>query len=312
MGERVMNIGLVGCGHWGQYILRDLQTLGCRVSVVARSEETRRRAEAGGADLVVEGSDQLNGVDGVVVATPTSVHADSVEQILGLGVPIFVEKPLTNDPAQAQMIADSAPDRVFVMDKWRYHPGIELLAWLTRKGALGEIRGVKTTRIGWGSPHRDVDAIWILLPHDLSIALEILGHLPPPTGALADVAGGVVRGIDAWSSGSQWAAYQVSSRSPERMRSTAVYGSEATAVLAGTFAQHVAVYPAGDPQETSVPQPRLLAVPTDMPLLAELRAFVDHLNGGAAPRSSAKEGAAIVKTVAAFRELAGLDQETES
>jgi predicted dehydrogenase len=305
------SIGLVGCGNWGKHILRDLKTLGCQVSVVARSPESRGRAEAGGAARVVAYSDQLGGVEGVVIATPTFLHADSIEEVLDRGVPVFVEKPLTNDSARARAIANAAPDRVFVMDKWRYHPGIELLARLARNGDLGEIRGVKSVRFGWGISHSDVDAVWILFPHDLSIVLEILGHLPSPTGAVADVAGGLARGIEAWSMGSPWAAYQVSSRSPERIRSTVVYGETATALLSDGFAEHVAVYPTVDLTDVETPMPRLLPISNEMPLLAELRAFVEHVRGGPPPRSSAEEGATIVQAITSFRRLAGLDRNIE-
>lgn len=53
------NIGLVGCGHWGRHILRDLVTLGRRVTVVARSAESRKRASEGGAAAIVEGVEAL-------------------------------------------------------------------------------------------------------------------------------------------------------------------------------------------------------------------------------------------------------------
>ena len=301
------SIGLVGCGQWGKHILRDLKNLGCRVSVVARSAESRNRAETGGADRVVAGVDDLGDVDGVVIATPTFFHAESIEQVLDRGVPVFVEKPLSNDADRAQLIADTAPERVFVMDKWRYHPGIELLGQLARNGDLGDVHGVKTVRFGWGISHRDVDAVWILFPHDLAIVLEILGRIPVPRGAVADVAGGSARGIEAWSHGPPWASYQVSSRSPERIRSTVVYGEAATAQLSDSFAEHVAVYPTVELTAVEMPQPRLIPISNEMPLLAELRAFVDHVRGGPPPRSSVQEGADIVKALAAFRKLAGLD-----
>src|SRR5262249_46632918 len=174
-------VGLVGCGSWGRFILRDLLTLGCRVTVVARTEASRERAD--GAAEIVGSIDELPEVEGIVVATPTSNHAEVVEESLARGVPVFVEKPLTNDVAKAERLAGAADGRLFVMDKWRYHPGVELLARLAQDGSLGEVVGLHTTRIGWGNAHDDVDATWVLAPHDLSIGLEILGHVPEARGA---------------------------------------------------------------------------------------------------------------------------------
>jgi len=75
------------------------------------------------------------------------------------------------------------------MDKWRYHPGVEALAHAARSGELGEILAIRSYRLGWSNPHKDVDALWILLPHDLAIAYEILGHLPKVKAASTPVRG---------------------------------------------------------------------------------------------------------------------------
>ena len=141
-----MVVGLVGCGRWGQHILRDLVTLGCEVPVVARSQESRARAEGGGARELVGDIASLPRVDGVVVATPTSTHAAVVEEALELGVPIYCEKPLCDDPAAAERLAESGAGRLFVMDKWRYHPGVQELAAIARDGRLGSVSGLRTVR----------------------------------------------------------------------------------------------------------------------------------------------------------------------
>ena len=83
--------------------------------------DPRERARA--AAEIVGSVDELPEVEGIVVATPTSTHAEVVEEALGLGVPVFVEKPLTDDAAAAERLASAAEDRLFVMDKWRYHSG---------------------------------------------------------------------------------------------------------------------------------------------------------------------------------------------
>jgi predicted dehydrogenase len=298
-------IGLVGCGAWGKYILRDLVALGCDVAVVARSERTSATAREGGAGSVVRSIDELPDVEGIVVATPTGTHAAVVSEALERGVPIFVEKPLTDDPEAADRLAAAAPDRLFVMDKWRYHPGIELLGTVAREGELGRVIGLRTTRNGWGNPH-DVDAIWVLAPHDLSIALEILGTLPKPRTAVADAADGTATGLVGVLGDEPWHAVEVSSRAIVRRREITLVCEEGVAALPDAYEDRVQIARATDPHDSTAPEPKARPISTEFPLLRELRAFVEHLDGGPPPRSSAAEGAAIVGVVSELRRLAGL------
>jgi predicted dehydrogenase len=299
-------IGLVGCGAWGRHILRDLVELGCEITVVARSEQAKATAESGNAARVVRSIAELPAVDGIVVATPTSTHADVIEELLPLGVPLFVEKPLTDDPDAAERLAAAAPERLFVMDKWRYHPGVELLGKIARNRELGEVVGLRTTRVGWGNPHEDADAIWILAPHDLSIALEILGSLPPAKAALADSIDGVATGLIAMLGEAPWLALEVSSRAIERRRELTLVCSEGVAVLPDGYSEVVRIARAVDPTDTKPPDSEVRPISAELPLLRELRAFVEHVNGGPPPRSSAAEGAAVVRALAELRALAGL------
>jgi len=289
-------IGLVGCGKWGQLILRDLLSLGCRVSVVARSAESRARAE--GAETVVGSLAELPQVDGIVVATPTSTHAEVTEEALARGVPVFVEKPLTDDPVAAERLA-AAGERLFVMDKWRYHPGVELLAGLAREGSLGGVRGLLTTRIGWGNAHDDVDAAWILAPHDLSIALEVLGELPEARAAVGEVTERGIELLVGLLGERPWHRLEISARSPQRRREVTLVCELGVASLADGYSDHVLV------QRNGTTEAERVEISTELPLLRELRAFVEHLEGGPPPRSSAAEGALVVRRIAELRALAG-------
>ncbi len=296
-----MVVGLVGSGGWGRHILRDLVTLGCEVPVVARSQESRARAEEGGAREIVGDIASLPRVDGVVVATPTSTHAAVLEEALELGVPVYCEKALSDDATAAERLAESGAGRLFVMDKWRYHPGVLALAAIARERRLGAVSGLRTVRVGWGNPHDDVDPVWVLAPHDLSVALEVMGAVPHGEAAAAQWLDGdavqlsaLLRG-DGW-----WHALEVSGRSPERRRRIELLCEDGVAVLAGGWDEHVSVCRAGPDGEEE-----RIETPGELPLLAELRAFVEHLGGGPPPRSSAKEGAAIVAAIAELRRLAG-------
>ena len=290
-------VGLAGCGSWGRYILRDLLSLGCSVSVVARSPESMARAE--GADTIAGSVRELPEVDGIVIATPTTTHATVIEHALERGVPVFVEKPLTNDPAAADRLTAAAGERLFVMDKWRYHPGVELLRDLARDGSLGAVRGLFTTRIGWGNPHDDVDAAWVLAPHDLSIALEILGELPGARAAVADLSGDDVQGLVGLLGERPWHRLEISVRSPERRREVQLVCEQGVALLADGYSEHVLVHRDG------ADEPERREIAAELPLLRELRAFVEHLQGGPPPRSSAAEGALVVQRIAELRGLAG-------
>jgi predicted dehydrogenase len=296
-----MVVGLVGCGNWGRHILRDLVALGCEVPVVARSDESKVRAREGAAAAIVQSVASLPRLDGAVVASATSAHAAVIDELLALGVPVFCEKPLTDDPAEANRLAALAPDTLFVMDKWRYHPGVRELAAIARERRLGTVAGLVTRRVGWGNIHDDVDAVWVLAPHDFAIALEIFGALGRPEAAVAHAFGsrveqltGLLRGAD-W-----WHTLEVSARSPKRRRVIELHCEGGVAVLSDGWAEHVSVFTDG---HEGVAEQRVEAR-GELPLLAELRAFVEHLGGGPPPRSSAAEGAAVVAAIAELRTLA--------
>ena len=300
-----IRVGLVGCGRWGRFVLRDLVALGSEVTVAVPSAESRAAALEGGAANVVESADDLTDVEGIVVATPTQTHAEVVERSLEHGVPVFVEKPLTDDLAAADRLAAAAPDRLFVMDKWRYHPGIELLAALARDNELGRVVGLRTLRLGWGNPH-DVDTAWIFLPHELSIGLEILGDPPAPNSAVADVVDGSVVGILGLMGDDPWHALEVSTRSAERRREVRLLCEEGVAVLPDPYSDQVQIFRRTELAEQTAPEPELRPISTELPLLRELRAFLEHLDGGPPPRSSAAEGAAAVRAITELRALMGV------
>jgi predicted dehydrogenase len=292
-------IGLAGCGEWGRHILRDLRLLGCDVHVVARSAASRGRAEEGGAASVVASVEELPEIGGAVVASSTISHAAVAEALLGRGIPVFVEKPLTADVGEAERLAAIEGGRLFVMDKWRYHAGVEALAEIARSGELGSVIGLRSTRISWGHRFDDVDTVWIHAPHDLAIALEILGTVPAARSAVGERADGSLRGILAFLGDDPWFAVEISATASERRREIKLACEGGVAWLADAYADHVAVAPAG------VDEPDRRPISSELPLLRELRAFVEHLDGGPPPRSSAAEGVEIVRRIAELRALAG-------
>ena len=299
-------VGVVGYGNWGRNIVRDLIALGAAVTVVARDETKRRAALEAGAARVVGATDDLpDDLQGLVVVTPTVTHAEVTEQLIPYGVPIYVEKPLTCDAAAARHLAELAPDRLFVMHKWRYHPGIELLGEIARSGELGPVVGLRTVRVGWGNPHPDVDGVWILVPHDLSIALEILGEIPEPRSAVAEIVGGKWAGIVGLLGDEPWFALESSTAHPVQRREIRLVCRDGVAVLYDPYADHILVT-RGEPNEGTREEEKR-PISTEFPLVRELRAFLEHLGGGPPPKSNAEEAVADVAAIERLRELASLE-----
>jgi hypothetical protein len=89
----------------------------------------------------------------------------------------------------ARRIVAAARVRVFVTGKWRYHLGIVATARMARSGQLEKILAIRTVHLGWNHNRRDVDAIWILMPHDLAIASASPSDLrggPAPRSSAAE------------------------------------------------------------------------------------------------------------------------------
>jgi predicted dehydrogenase len=293
-----LRIGLVGCGRWGRVILRDLLTLGAQVQVTCRSEATTTAALGAGATTAGATLPEADAVDAYVVATPSATHAQVLDALVPTGRPIYVEKPMTADVASARRLAAAAPDRLFVMDKWRYHPAIEAMRREAAAGAVGRVLAIKTSRWQWSSPHRDVSPLWILAPHDISIALHILGRIPPLKEAFAAAPGRPDLGLSArLGDADTHVLIDIGVASTEHRRRCLLVGTEASLELTDAYDDRLLVRRGapGDPAARA----EVLAVGVEMPLLAELRAFLAHVRGdGPPPLSSAAEGLAVVERLA--------------
>ena len=290
-----MNIGLVGVGPWGAHILRDLRTLGAVVHAVARSPKSIERAQKGGAASVVFSPDALpHSCSGYVVANRTTSHLDAVEELLPRGRPIYVEKPLTSDVARAKRLPEEAHHLVFIMHKWRYHPGVIELARIAAREDYGPAEGLRSFRLGWGVFHADVSTLWTLAPHEYSIALEIFGEVPRPVAAWQDP---LTSNEAAASARLETRAgvpimFEVSTNHPVKLRRLLLKCRDAVCQLDDTDYGAISVRPLG------ARSPDVIRVGDELPLFAELRAFLDHLRGGPPPKTSFAEELQVIESIA--------------
>lgn len=304
MSEARRRIGLVGVGDWGRHILRDLISLGAEVYAVARSEASIARAWAGGASGVVGSVDELpTDCDGYIVAWRTVSHLDAVEPLLTRGKPIFVEKPLASDLGRIRRLPRSASRLVFTMHKWRYHPGIVELARIAASEEFGPVVGLRTFRMGWENHHTDVNAIWILAPHEMSIALHILGEVPKVLDAWRDPTVDAPEGVILRSETSKGipVVSEVSSGKPNKHRATILACRDASCELDDSHYDRIAIRRRGTLQDGEIETRHVAA---DMPLKSEIAAFLQHIAGGPAPFTTLAEETAIVEQIERVHELA--------
>jgi predicted dehydrogenase len=296
-------IGLVGCGLWGRNILRELNFLGAQVLVVDPNPKSRESAKQNGAQDVFETIEALPDVDGFILSTPASMHAAQIEDLLRFNKPVFTEKPFVLDLEDALRLKSLGSNRLFVMHVWRYHPTVQALKTIISEKRIGDLEMIRTRRCNWTSPRKDVDPIWTLLPHDISIFTELTGQVPQAVFAKAEFCNGKPVGMLAITEGGCPCIAEVSTRYAEKIREVRIHGSEGVAVLTGDGTT-VGVY-LGNP-DSSKEEMSEIQVPGEPALRLEIRRFLEYLSGGPPPDTTLDEAVEITRCVITLREMAGV------
>ena len=288
-------IGLIGCGRWGKNILRDLITLNCHVFVVEKKTTERQNATDLGAKAVFEKIEYLPDVDGYIVATETINHYDVIVRLLKNNKPIFSEKPLTNTLQKTEDLLRLGSKQLFVMHKWRYHPGVEKIAEIVSSNQYGKLVHLDVERKQYGIPHKDVDASFILLPHDLSIALHIMGHLPEIKYAFGNYdANRKIHYLNINLGTNPTCKIEISDRFTKNHRMVHAQLEHSSILLDDPLSDHIQIKESnGD----------ILLTPIDIeyPLLRELKTFLRFIKGGAAPMTTLNEEVEIMKVLTLAR-----------
>lgn len=181
------NIALVGFGYWGKNLARNFNALGsCNLHTIIEPNSDRAKscqAQYPKANVVANLNDVLNdnAIDAIVIATPVDSHFDLAKAALEAGKHVLVEKPLTNTVAQAKELIALAEQmkRVLMVDHtYLYTGAIGFLKEYINSGELGDIYYIDSTRINLGLFQNDVNVLWDLAPHDISICFYFLDKKP--------------------------------------------------------------------------------------------------------------------------------------
>jgi predicted dehydrogenase len=180
-------MGVIGYGYWGPQIVRNFHsTDGCEVAVVCdKSCESLRRAKQAYPHIqaTTDPCEILTSpdIDAVAVVTPVWTHFELAKAALENGKHVFVEKPFTSNTAQAEELidlADSKDLQIMVDHTFLFTGAVKKIRQLVEDGTLGKLYYYDSTRVNLGLFQHDVNVIWDLAPHDLSIVDQLIDDKP--------------------------------------------------------------------------------------------------------------------------------------
>ena len=182
-----VRIALVGCGYWGPNLARNFSLVEQGELVLCADLDGKALARLQRQYPQVEMTTDVaaaltrSDIDAVALATPARTHAALAQQALDAGKHVFVEKPLAMNVADAQAMVTLAAARqrtLMVGHIFEFHPAVRYIKTLLEGGELGNLYYLYSTRVNLGRVQTDINALWSIAPHDVSIMLYLLNQLP--------------------------------------------------------------------------------------------------------------------------------------
>jgi predicted dehydrogenase len=311
-----LNIAVLGCGHWGQNLVRNFHSLGVLTAVCDPSEKGRAKAkELAPTARVVEQPLELiedPAIAAVAIATPAETHYSLACQALTQGKDVFVEKPLAiNYPEGVKLNEQAAKaERILMVGHLlEYHPAVIKLKELIDSGSLGRVTYIYSNRLNFGKIRIEENALWSFAPHDIAVILRLIGEEPLEvtctggsyiTPNLADITVSCLH----FRTGVR-AHIFVSWLNPFKEQKLVVVGTRKMAVFNDTlkedklvlYDQHV---------ELNERQPVLQKGPTEViplsaeePLRRECEEFIRSIESRRNPRTDGKSGVRVLRVLQA-------------
>lgn len=319
-GGSAVKVGVLGFGYWGPKLVRNLTEmpeadLACVVDRdAARLARVQQDYPAVG---ITDDYQELlsSDVEAVIIATPIRTHYQLAQAALLAGKHVMVEKPLTADSAEAAELVRLAEERgltLMVGHTFEYNSAIRALRDIVASGELGELYYVDAARLNLGLFQPDINVVWDLAPHDISILLYVLGLDPIAVSARgsASVRPGVhdVAYVEMRFPGNVLAHLHLSWLDPCKVRRVTIVGSKKMVVCNDlSDSEKIRIYDKGvdRPYETdqfadfhltyryggvNIPY-----VPFKEPLRAQCEHFVGCIRTGERPQSDGRVGLKVVQ-----------------
>jgi predicted dehydrogenase len=186
-----IKIGVVGAGYWGPNLIRNfIEIPEAELSIVVDKKQERCDHIKNRYPTVYTTRDfrelQASDVEAVVIATPVYTHYSLAMECLQSGKHVLIEKPITCSIDEARALLQMGEQTgltVMVGHTFLYNPAVNALKDIINSGEIGEVYYINGTRVNLGLYHPDINVIWDLAPHDVSILIYLLGSLPEYTSA---------------------------------------------------------------------------------------------------------------------------------
>ncbi|MBL4889641.1 MAG: Gfo/Idh/MocA family oxidoreductase [Candidatus Lindowbacteria bacterium] len=326
-----LRVGLVGYGYWGPNLARNFSS-NADCELVRIAEKSQERFEVAkqahpSVDVVTDSSQitSASDIDAVVIATPVHTHFALALEALDNGKHVWVEKPITSSHEEALKLVQKADDTglvVMVDHTFLFTGAVKKMKEIIDSGELGDLHYYDSVRVNLGLFQSDINVIWDLAPHDLSIMDYLIDKDPISVTAngsdhygrnLIDV-GYVTVNYE----NNLIAHFHVNWLSPVKIRRTLVGGSKSSLVWDDLRADsNIMIYDRGVEIETKEGMYDLLAsyrmgdmrspmIGVREALAEEVSYFVDCIRRNEQPFNDAAAGARVVKILeAANRSLEG-------
>ena len=182
-----MNFGVIGYGYWGPNVVRNLASLeDSQVAAIAElspAAQNRARKAYPGIHITADAMEVITSpnIDAIAVITPVWTHYELAKAALENGKHVFVEKPFTSNVAQGEKLIDIAIQknlRIMVDHTFLFTGAVKKISQLLREGTLGKLYYYDSTRVNLGLFQHDINVLWDLAPHDLSIMDHVIEGSP--------------------------------------------------------------------------------------------------------------------------------------
>lgn len=182
-----MNVAVIGCGYWGPNLIRNFLSIsGCTMDVCCDLDAHKLERMATlfrGIKVTSHYEDILASreIDAVAIATPVSTHHRLAKKCLQANKHVMVEKPLAASAAECIDLINTAKemDKVLMVGHtFEYSAAVNKTKEILQQGQLGEVLYISSARLNLGLFQPDINVVWDLAPHDISIILYLLGKEP--------------------------------------------------------------------------------------------------------------------------------------